>query len=64
MIIEIDRRIEGEIEAYALAYTCERCAHFDSATEGCASGYPNEQHREMPPGKRRLLVFCKEFELA
>jgi hypothetical protein len=61
--IEIDARVERELEEFGLVYTCERCAHFDPPTGGCASGYPNAEHREVPP-PRRLLVFCKEFELA
>lgn len=53
-----------EVEDFKLAFTCERCAHFDPASGGCASGYPNDEHREGRLAAGAPLVFCKEFELA
>lgn len=54
--------LEREAEQFRLRAACEDCAHFDAASERCAHGYPNEEHRAR---ERALpLVFCKEFELA
>ncbi|NUP07049.1 MAG: hypothetical protein HOW73_13425 [Polyangiaceae bacterium] len=64
MIVARTERLEKEIVEHRLAYTCERCAHFEPISGRCASGYPNEDHREPGPEPRRSLVFCKEFELA
>ena len=57
-------RVVGEARKFNLAFTCERCAHFDPPSGRCASGYPNEEHRDVHLDEREAFVFCKEFELA
>ncbi|MCC6877421.1 MAG: hypothetical protein IT378_24155 [Sandaracinaceae bacterium] len=54
--------LEREAEQFRLRAACEDCAHFDAASERCAHGYPNEEHRAREHALP--LVFCKEFELA
>jgi hypothetical protein len=53
-----------DIETYALRFGCERCAHADlDGRVRCSLEYPNEEHREALVAARKVLVFCKEFEL-
>jgi hypothetical protein len=56
--------VVGEARKFNLAFTCERCAHFDPPSGRCASGYPNQEHRDVHLDEREAFVFCKEFELA
>jgi hypothetical protein len=60
----IDRRLEREVEAFRLRFTCEHCAHYEVDTSACANGYPAAPHRDSSLAHRRRLSFCKEFELA
>lgn len=64
MIFELDERLEREIREHRLAFTCERCVQFDPDSEACSAGYPNEEHRRARVERARLVVFCKEFEIA
>ncbi len=64
MITRVDARLLREAETYRLRFGCEACAHFDSDTERCASGYPNEAHKGIRLDLVQTLSFCKEFELA
>lgn len=64
MIFVVDGVLQREMEQHALAVSCERCAYFEPESGSCSHGYPNEEHRLETIRARRLLVFCKEFELA
>ncbi|MCA9633743.1 MAG: hypothetical protein KC766_39095 [Myxococcales bacterium] len=63
MRTRVDQRLIEDCERYAFRFTCESCCYFAEGNEGCALGYPNQEHREghVQPGGE--LVFCKEFEL-
>ena len=64
MIKELDARLEAEAQAFNLAFTCERCAHFEPSRGTCSALYPNDEHREATVRATRRVVFCKAFELA
>lgn len=64
MIFVVDDAMSREIEQHGLVMSCERCAYFEPKSGSCSHGYPNEEHRLETIRARRLLVFCKEFELA
>lgn len=64
MIFTIDDVLQREMERFSFAASCEHCAYFDPESGACSHGYPNEEHRAETIRARRLLVFCKEFELA
>ncbi len=64
MIFQLDERLEREIREHRLAFTCERCVQFDVDSQGCSAGYPNDAHRRATVDRARLVVFCKEFEIA
>ncbi len=58
----------SEIQHYQLQFLCEQCVFFNTETEECAHGFPNEAHREayfapenQPEGK--VLIFCREFDM-
>ncbi len=53
-------RFLDEAARFALRHRCDDCVHFDDAGAVCGHGYPTAEHRD----GRRLVVFCKEFELA
>lgn len=59
----VDERLRGEARRFGLVHTCDRCAHFEPDSGGCANGYPNAAHRRSLEGAE-TLEFCKEFELA
>jgi hypothetical protein len=58
-------RFDAERRRFALAFTCEGCAHFDPDAERCASGYPTEDHRlaRYDRDPEAEVVFCKDFDL-
>jgi hypothetical protein len=62
MRIGVDGRFVREAEEYQLRFTCETCLHFLRATDRCAHGWPNEEHREVPK-EGQVVTFCKEFEV-
>jgi len=54
-----------ELERFAARFGCERCVHADEeASFRCSLEYPNDEHLERNLGERKVVVFCKEFELA
>jgi hypothetical protein len=57
-----DARFDDEAARYALRMHCEDCALFDARREACAHGFPTAEHRRA--AAHRLVVFCKEFDLA
>lgn len=63
MITKVDPRLIREVTEFRLRYSCEACVHFVAEDERCAHEYPVEQHREVAIEQRRVLVFCKEYEL-
>ena len=65
MKIPQDERFRRERARYALRFCCESCASFDAPREGCAHGYPTDEHRHARYERPEVaLVFCKDFELA
>jgi len=59
-----DALFREQAAKFRLRFTCEQCAMFDDATEKCAHGYPNAEHRDAHyADPAALLVFCKHFEL-
>jgi len=54
-----------ERERYRFRFCCEDCAHLTREGD-CAHGWPQQDHRlaTYQDATRRVLVFCKEFELA
>ncbi len=59
-----DERFELDRQRYNLRFECEDCACFDPRDQTCAHGYPTLEHRAQHDEQgRRLLVFCKEFEI-
>src|SRR5689334_602061 len=60
----VDDRLRREARDFELRYACEHCVHFEPAHGACAEGYPNEAHRDVSLEGRRVLVFCKSFELS
>ena len=63
MITRVDSQLREDIESYALKYSCEDCAHFESASRSCSLGFVPTPHlaRAIEPGD--TIVFCKTFEL-
>jgi hypothetical protein len=60
-----DARFEQERVALNLRFECEDCVYFDPPNKACVHGYPTLEHRAQVDGDgTRLLVFCKEFEIA
>ncbi len=60
-----DARFEQERLARNLRFECEDCVYFDTRDQSCVHGYPTLEHRAQTDGDgRRLIVFCKEFEIA
>jgi len=59
-------RFDAERRRFRLAFTCERCAHFDPVGDRCASGYPTDEHRlaRYDADPDAIVVFCKDFDLA
>ena len=56
----------AEVRELGLRFLCEQCEFFDTGTEKCVHGYPNEPHREgyfEGDLEGRRLVFCREFEM-
>ncbi len=60
MKVPANARFRRELEVFDLRFTCDDCAMFDPDREACAHEYPTEEHRDAT----RVVVFCKEFELA
>lgn len=54
-----------EVERYQLRFLCEDCAFFDSDSELCAHGYPNQAHSKeyFENSLGKVLIFCREFEM-
>lgn len=63
MITRVDATLVREVAQFALRFTCESCAHFDTDGRACANGYPAEPHRSTALRPGASLWFCKEFEL-
>jgi hypothetical protein len=59
----IDARLRQEQRRFHLRFACPDCAHFDPDEFGCANGYPNSEHHSSDLSQRRVLSFCKGFEL-
>ncbi len=58
-----DPRFDDEAARFALAFTCEECAHFDAALAECAHEWPTALHRAARyRAASDEVVFCKEFE--
>ena len=60
----VDDRFRREAREFELRYACEHCVHFEPGRGACTEGYPNEDHRDASLVGRRVLVFCKSFELS
>lgn len=59
-----DAQFESDRVRYKLRFECEDCTYF-AAQKNCIHGYPTLEHRaQTDDDGRRLLVFCKEFEMA
>jgi len=63
----ITQRFLDESEHYNFKFKCEECMFFNDESGDCVHLYPNEAHRKQyydqePLGK--ILIFCREFELA
>lgn len=60
-----DAQFEAERVKYRLHYECEDCVYFVERDKECVHGYPTLEHRaQTDDDGTRLLVFCKEFEIA
>jgi hypothetical protein len=59
----VDERLVQEASALRLRFACPDCAHFDSETGTCTNGYPNDEHASRDLAGRKVVVFCKSFEL-
>ena len=63
MRIRQDSEFRLEAARFALRFTCESCALFDSERERCAHGFPTEEHRsERYRDPAADVMFCKEWE--
>jgi hypothetical protein len=60
----VDERLRQEAEQYRLRFACPDCVYFDVASGACSEGYPNHEHLDQSLADRRILVFCKSFELS
>lgn len=60
----IDPRLVEEAERFRLRFSCDHCAYFDDAHDRCSEGFPHHEHRSSALSGRKLLVFCKSFELS
>lgn len=59
-----DSQFDAERTRFNLRFECEDCVYFTSRSD-CIHGYPTLEHRaQTDDDGRRLLVFCKEFEMA
>lgn len=60
-----DARFEQQRVAFCLRFECEDCVYFDTRDQTCVHEYPTLEHRAQFDGEgTRLVVFCKEFEIA
>lgn len=65
MKLRRDAQFETERQRYGLRFECEDCVYFNPTEQVCVHEYPTLEHRaQTDQDGRRLLVFCKEFELA
>ncbi|MDD9932190.1 MAG: hypothetical protein OXT09_01225 [Myxococcales bacterium] len=64
MKVPQDARFRLQRSRYALRFTCEHCALFDTERETCAHGFPTDEHRASYYESEEVpVVFCKDFEL-
>ncbi len=72
MIVPLDALLRREVEAFALRFTCEACAHFDPESSPtseppgrCSLGFPHAPHTTATyRGPAEGYLFCKAFELS
>ena len=64
MKLRLTPRFEEEARAFCLKRHCDDCAMFDPGPEACVHGFPTTEHRLAGENETKLVVFCKDFELA
>lgn len=60
-----DAQFEADRKRFDLRFECEDCVCFDPRDKACVHGYPTLEHRAQTDADGvRLVVFCKEFDVA